>query len=104
MSTSWWGIAGGSAALAIAAWNVVLHYRREHRRQQLLRNLDHHDWWYRVLFRARVRYCACRLTICATMSSVRLTSSSVVRQLHTEIRIARLPRQVVPPNHATPEA
>jgi hypothetical protein len=51
MSTSWWGIAGGSAALVIAALNVAIHYRREYRRQQLLRNLDHHDWWYRVLSR-----------------------------------------------------
>jgi hypothetical protein len=31
-------------------------------------------------------------------------SSSVVRQLQTETRITRMPRQVTPPNHATPLA
>ena len=34
----------GMVALAIAAFAVVAHYRRERRRANLLRHLDHHDW------------------------------------------------------------
>ncbi|BCZ84863.1 hypothetical protein PTKU64_85380 [Paraburkholderia terrae] len=43
MSASWIGIVIGTFALVIAAIGVAGHYRREHRREQLLRNLDHHD-------------------------------------------------------------
>jgi hypothetical protein len=39
-----WGIVIGTFMLAIAGTGVIAHYRREHRRAQLLRNLDHHDW------------------------------------------------------------
>jgi len=43
-------IAFGTAALAVAATFVIAHYRRERRRAELLRNLDHHDWcrWTRL--------------------------------------------------------
>ncbi|WP_274608270.1 hypothetical protein [Paraburkholderia sp. PGU19] len=43
MSASWIGIVIGTFALVIAAIGVTGHYRREHRREQLLRSLDHHD-------------------------------------------------------------
>lgn len=35
---------------AIIAYVTVVHYRRERRRADLLRNLDHHDWcrWVRT--------------------------------------------------------
>src|SRR5262249_35564852 len=39
-----------------------------------------------------------------TRATVRATSPSVVRQLQTEMRMARVPRQVVPPHQASPEA
>ncbi|PMS29450.1 hypothetical protein C0Z16_17855 [Paraburkholderia rhynchosiae] len=45
MSDSWIGIVMGSSVLVIASMLVAGHYRREQRRRQLLRNLDHHDWW-----------------------------------------------------------
>ncbi|TDN58682.1 hypothetical protein [Paraburkholderia sp. BL10I2N1] len=50
MSDSWVGIVMGSFVLMIASVLVAGHYRREHRRRQLLRNLDHHDWchWTRT--------------------------------------------------------
>ncbi|MEM5326304.1 hypothetical protein VSR34_06800 [Paraburkholderia sp. JHI2823] len=43
-------IAFGTMALAVAATSVIAHYRRERRRAELLRNLDHHDWcrWTRL--------------------------------------------------------
>jgi hypothetical protein len=44
MSESWVGIVMGSFVLVIASMFVAGHRRREHRRQQFLRNLDHHDW------------------------------------------------------------
>jgi hypothetical protein len=44
MGESWIGIVIGTFVLVIAAIAVVGHYRREHRRTQLLKNLDHHDW------------------------------------------------------------
>lgn len=44
MGESWLGIVIGTFVLAIAATAVIAHYRREHRRAELLRNLDHHDW------------------------------------------------------------
>jgi hypothetical protein len=31
--------------MVIAAIGLIAHYRRERRRADLLRNLDHHDWW-----------------------------------------------------------
>jgi hypothetical protein len=31
--------------LAMAACGVTAHYRRERRRAEPLRNLDHHDWY-----------------------------------------------------------
>lgn len=50
MSASWIGIVVGTLVLVIAAIGVAGHYRREHRREQLLKNLDHHDWchWVRT--------------------------------------------------------
>lgn len=45
MGESLVGIVVGTFVLVIAAIAVVGHYRREHRRAELLRNLDHHDWW-----------------------------------------------------------
>ncbi|CAB3796193.1 hypothetical protein LMG28614_04316 [Paraburkholderia ultramafica] len=48
MSDSWVGIVMGSFVLVIASTFVAGHYRREHRRRQLLRNLDHYDWWDRT--------------------------------------------------------
>jgi hypothetical protein len=48
MSEKWIGLTIGAAALLIAIPLVIGHYRREHRRGQLLRNLDHVDWWYRT--------------------------------------------------------
>jgi hypothetical protein len=45
MSDTWVGMVMGSCVLVLASIFVAGHYRREHRRQQLLRNLNHHDWW-----------------------------------------------------------
>jgi hypothetical protein len=47
MIEQWMGLTIGAAALLIAIPLVISHYRREYRRGQLLRNLDHVDWWYR---------------------------------------------------------
>jgi len=44
MGESWLGIAFGTCVLFTAATAVIAHYRREHRRAELLRHLDHHDW------------------------------------------------------------
>ena len=44
MVESWMGIVIGAFVLVIAASATVGHYLREHRRAQLLRNLDHRDW------------------------------------------------------------
>jgi len=44
MSESWVGIVMGSFVLLIASIFMANHYRREHRRRQLLRNMDH-SWW-----------------------------------------------------------
>lgn len=38
------GVAVGAFALLVAAFAVVQHYRREHLRAELLKNLDHHSW------------------------------------------------------------
>ena len=43
VSTSWIGIVVGTFVLVVAAIGVAGHYRREHRREQLLRNLDNDD-------------------------------------------------------------
>lgn len=50
MGESWIGVVIGGFVLVIAAFAVGAHYRREHRRAELLRNLDHHDWcrWTRI--------------------------------------------------------
>lgn len=47
---SWLGMVAGTIVLVIAAMSVTAHYRRERRRAELLRNLDHHDWfrWTRI--------------------------------------------------------
>ncbi|SDE17817.1 hypothetical protein [Paraburkholderia lycopersici] len=44
------GTAAGVMVLIVAAMAVIAHYRRERRRANLLRNLDHHDWcrWTRI--------------------------------------------------------
>ncbi|WP_171910399.1 hypothetical protein [Paraburkholderia fungorum] len=44
MEQTWIGIVVGTTVLVIAATAVTAHYRREKRRAELLRNLDHHDW------------------------------------------------------------
>ncbi|MFL9898047.1 hypothetical protein PQR71_07740 [Paraburkholderia fungorum] len=44
MGDSWLGIVIGTFVLLIAATAVTAHYRRERRRAELLKNLDHHDW------------------------------------------------------------
>jgi hypothetical protein len=44
MGESWLGIVIGTFVLVIAATAVIAHYRRERRRAELLKNLDHHDW------------------------------------------------------------
>ncbi|WP_162842059.1 hypothetical protein [Paraburkholderia monticola] len=44
MDQSWLGTAIGLIVLVMAAYGVIAHYRRERRRADLLRNLDHHDW------------------------------------------------------------
>lgn len=48
MSETFMGLTITGAALLIAMPLIVGHYRRERRRGQLLRNLDHVDWWYRT--------------------------------------------------------
>ena len=50
MDQVWMGGAIGILVLLIAALGVIQHYLREQRRSELLRNLDHHDWyrWTRV--------------------------------------------------------
>ncbi|MDR6412207.1 UNVERIFIED_ORG: hypothetical protein ABIC62_005717 [Burkholderia sp. 1595] len=42
MTGFWMGVIVGSFALAIAAILVIDHYRREHLRELLLRQMDHH--------------------------------------------------------------
>ncbi|MGU7774651.1 hypothetical protein ACV229_31310 [Burkholderia sp. MR1-5-21] len=44
MIESWIGIVIGTVVLLIATTGVTRHYLREHRRAELLRHLDHHDW------------------------------------------------------------
>ncbi|AYZ68417.1 hypothetical protein EGY31_33135 [Burkholderia multivorans] len=44
MDGSWIGIVVGTFVLALVARAAANHYRRVHRRAELLRNLDHHDW------------------------------------------------------------
>ena len=47
MSESWMGMVVGSfvLAIAIAAMLITGHYRREHRRERLLRRMDHRHCW-----------------------------------------------------------
>ena len=45
VDSSWLGMACGVFVLVIAACGVLAHYRREKRRADLLRNLDHHEWY-----------------------------------------------------------
>jgi len=42
---TWLGVAAGTIVLVIAVVGVSAHYLRERRRADLLRNLDHHEWW-----------------------------------------------------------
>ncbi|WP_321916578.1 MULTISPECIES: hypothetical protein [unclassified Paraburkholderia] len=44
MDPSWLAMLVGAIVLVIASCGVVAHYRRERRRADLLRNLDHHEW------------------------------------------------------------
>lgn len=44
MSGAWVGIVVGTFVLAFVAAAAMNHHRREHRRAELLKNLDHHDW------------------------------------------------------------
>jgi hypothetical protein len=50
MEQSWIGLAAGAIVLALVAMSTRAHYRRERRRADLLRHLDHHDWcrWTRA--------------------------------------------------------
>lgn len=45
---TWLGMAAGTIVLVIAVVGVTAHYLRERRRAELLRNLDHHEWWQRT--------------------------------------------------------
>ena len=45
MDQTWLGMAAGTIVLVIAVVGVTAHYLRERRRAELLRNLDHHEWW-----------------------------------------------------------
>lgn len=40
------GFVVGAFVLAFAAIAAMNRYRREHRRAELLGNLDHHEWWH----------------------------------------------------------
>lgn len=51
MIESWIGVVIGTLVLVIAATAVVAHYRREHRRAALLRNLDHYEGYRWTRFR-----------------------------------------------------
>ncbi|RQQ56057.1 hypothetical protein DF121_04010 [Burkholderia stagnalis] len=46
MSEAWIGFGVVACVLACAAIAAANRYRRAHRRAELLRNLDHHEWWY----------------------------------------------------------
>lgn len=46
MSEAWIVIVVGAFVLAWAVAAAMNRYRRAHRRAELLRNLDHHEWWY----------------------------------------------------------
>lgn len=46
MSEAWIGFAVGACVLACAVIAAMNRHRRAHRRAELLRNLDHHEWWY----------------------------------------------------------
>lgn len=45
MVQSWLGLTIDTIVLIVAFRGVLVHYRRERRRADLLRNLDHHEWW-----------------------------------------------------------
>ncbi|RQP38960.1 hypothetical protein DF156_06905 [Burkholderia ubonensis] len=44
MSGAWVGIVVGTFVLASVAVAAMNHHRSKHRRAELLRNLDHHEW------------------------------------------------------------
>ncbi|KVO55671.1 hypothetical protein WT77_15780 [Burkholderia stagnalis] len=46
MSEAWIGFGVVACVLACAVIAATNRYRRVHRRAELLRNLDHHEWWY----------------------------------------------------------
>ncbi|KAB0640018.1 hypothetical protein [Burkholderia stagnalis] len=46
MSEAWIGFGVVACVLACAVIAATSRYRRAHRRAELLRNLDHHEWWY----------------------------------------------------------
>lgn len=46
MSGAWVGFVVGAFVLAFAAAAAMNRHRHAHRRAELLRNLDHHEWWY----------------------------------------------------------
>jgi hypothetical protein len=48
MSETWMGLTISGVAMLVAMPLIVSHYRRERRRGQLLRNLNHEDWWYQA--------------------------------------------------------
>lgn len=45
MTGSWVGVVVGACVLVIAAVLVIGHYRREHLRERLLRQMDHCHCW-----------------------------------------------------------
>jgi hypothetical protein len=45
MAGSWVGAVVGACVLAIAALLAIGHYRREHPRERLLRQMDHRHCW-----------------------------------------------------------
>ncbi len=46
MSEAWIGFGVVACVLACAVIAATNRYSRAHRRAELLRNLDHHEWWY----------------------------------------------------------
>jgi hypothetical protein len=45
MSEAWMAMVAGLFVLASAAVLVIVHYRREHMRERLLRRMDHRQCW-----------------------------------------------------------
>ncbi|MBB5426814.1 hypothetical protein HDG40_004993 [Paraburkholderia sp. JPY158] len=48
MSQTWIGLVIGGAALGIAMFLVISHYRRERMRARMLRELNRHGPWHQT--------------------------------------------------------